>query len=364
MDLSTTYLGLSLPHPFIAGSSPLTNRPDNIRQLEDAGIAAVVLLPLFEEQLRTDQMALFDSTDPHDESFPEALSYFVEPERALVDSESYMEHLASIRRSVHVPIIAAINAVTPAKWVDFALRMEQAGADALELDFYHVAIDARESGESIEQRRVDVVKAVKGAVRIPVAVKVTPFHTSLAHFSRRLEEAGADGLVLLHRFYEPDLDIDNLEALSTFKFSDSRELLLRLRWLAIISEKTGCYLAACGGVHTAEDTVKAVMTGADCVQLGSALMKNGLGHISVLREGLATWLERHEYDSLSRVRGTMNLERIPNPEILSRANYMNLLSSWDLGSWAVDIGRASSPVRKHKHEASRPDYPLHVGGRS
>jgi len=227
-----------------------------------------------------------------------------------------------------VPVIGAINAVTQERWTDYATRMEEAGADALELDFYFVATDASESGEEIERRFIEVLRKVKSSVRIPVSVKLTASHTSLAHFVRNLEAAGADGIVLLHRFYEPDLDIENLEPLSRLQLSDSRELLLRLRWLAILSGKVTCSLAASGGIHSVEDTVKAIMTGADCVQLTSALLKNGAGHVAALRDGLATWLEQHEYNSISQMRGSMNIERIPDPRALSRAHYMHLLGAW------------------------------------
>ncbi len=327
MDLTTTYLGLKLRNPFVAGPSPLTDRLDAIRFLEAAGIAAIVMPPLFEEQLSDEQMALFNSIDTPAESFPEALSYFAEQEHAIVESEAQIAHLAEVKRHTQVPVIGAINAVSPDRWQDYATRMEQAGADALELDFYFVATDASESGEEIERRFIDALKRVKGSVRIPVSVKLTAFHTSLVHFARNLEAAGADGLVLLHRFYEPDLDIENLEPLSRLQFSDSRELLLRLRWLAMLSGKVACSLAANGGVHSVEDTVKAVMTGADCVQLTSALLKNGPGYVSNLHDGLAMWLKENGYDSLRQMRGTMNIERIPDPRALSRAHYMHLVNS-------------------------------------
>ena len=328
MDLTTTYLGLTLRNPFVAGPSPLTDRLDTIKLLEDAGIGAIVLPPMFEEQLSSDQMALFDSIDTPAESFAEALSYFAETEKAIVEPEAQRARLAEVKKLTNVPVIGAINAVTQERWTDYATRMEEAGADALELDFYFVATDASESGEEIERRFIEVLRKVKSSVRIPVSVKLTASHTSLAHFVRNLEAAGADGIVLLHRFYEPDLDIENLEPLSRLQLSDSRELLLRLRWLAILSGKVTCSLAASGGIHSVEDTVKAIMTGADCVQLTSALLKNGAGHVAALRDGLATWLEQHEYNSISQMRGSMNIERIPDPRALSRAHYMHLLGAW------------------------------------
>jgi len=328
MDLSTTYLGLALPNPFIAGPSPLTGRLETLRRLQDAGIGAIVLPPLFEEQLKRAEMDLFRSTEIPAESFPEALTYFAEPEHAIVDVEGYMEHLANLKKHVSVPVIGSINAVTRDRWIDYAKKMEGAGVDALELDFYFVGNDAARTGDEIEGRFIDALTAVKGCVRIPVSVKVTCFHTSLAHFARNLEKAGADGIVLLHRFYEPDLDIENLEPVSRLKLSDSRELPLRLRWLAIISAKATCSLAASGGVHSVEDVVKAIMTGAHCVQITSALLKNGVEHVTSLREGLAAWLERNEYESIRQMRGTMNIEHIPDPSAFSRAHYMHLVGSW------------------------------------
>jgi dihydroorotate dehydrogenase (fumarate) len=328
MDLSTTYLGLALSNPFVAGPSPLTVRIDTIKRLEEAGIAAIVLPPLFEEQLMSDEMALFDSIDTPAESFPEALSYFAEPESAIVEAEAYMAHIAEVKKQTSVPIIAGINAVTAARWKDYAVSMEQAGADALELDFYYVANDASESGRRIERRFALALRRVKRNVRIPVSVKLTPFHTSLAHFAGILEAEGADGLTLLHRFYEADLDIERLEPVSRLHLSDSRELLLRLRWLAIISGSVKCSLAASGGVQSVEDVVKAIMTGADCVRLCSVLQKQGIGHVMTMRDGLAAWLEQHEYESVRQMRGSMNLKSIPDPKALSRLHYMHLLNSW------------------------------------
>jgi len=328
MDLSTTFLGIPLANPFVAGASPFTARLETIKQLEDAGVSAIVLPPLFEEQLMKDEMALFHTMYTPAESFPEALSYFAEPERAIVEAEAYMAHIAEVKKHIRIPIIASINAVTAARWKDYAVGMEQAGADALELDFYYVANDASESGRAIERRFLLALRRVKRNVSIPVSVKLTGFHTSLAHFARQLVGEGADGIVLLHRLYEPDIDIDNLEPISKLQRSDSRELLLRLRWLAIISASVACSLAASGGVHVMQDVVKAIMTGADCVQLCSTLHTNGIGHVKSLRDGLVAWLEQHEYESMRQMQGTMNIEHIPDPKALSRAHYMHLLSSW------------------------------------
>ncbi len=328
MDLTTTYLGLTLRNPFVAGPSPLTEHIETIMTLVHSGIAAVVLPPLFEEQLQDEEMELFRSIDMPAESFAESLSYFAVPDRPIVSAKAQIALLADVKKRVDIPVIAPINAVNPDRWTEYAALMEKAGADALELDFYFLATDASEPGEAIEQRFIDVLRRVKGCVKIPVSVKLTAFHTSLANFSRSLEAAGADGLVLLHRFYEHDIDIENLEPLFPLRLSDSRELLLRLRWLAIISGAVDCSLAASGGVHSVPDTIKAIMSGADCVQIRSSLLQNGSGYISTLLEGLEEWMAKNEYDSVRQMRGSMNIERIPDPRALSRRHYMHVLSSW------------------------------------
>ena len=328
MNLSTNYMGMSLRNPFVAGPSPLTEHIETIMPLVDSGIAAVVLPPLFEERLQDEEMDLFRLIDMPAESFAESLSFFAEADRPIVTAKAQIAHVAAVKKRVDVPVIASISAVNPDRWTEYAALMEKAGADALELDFYFVATDGTEPGEAIEKRFIDVLRRVKGRVKVPVSVKLTAFHTSLVHFSRSLEAAGADGLVLLHRFYEHDIDIENLEPLFQLRPSDSRELLLRLRSLAIISGAVDCSLAASGGVHSVPDTIKAIMSGADCVQITSSLLQNGSGYIATLLEGLEAWMERNEYDSVRQMRGSMNIKRIPDPDALSRRHYMHVLSSW------------------------------------
>lgn len=328
MDLSTTYLGLPLRNPFVAGPSPLTGQVDTVERLVEAGISAVVFPPLFEEQLTAEQLEVFEATETPAHSFAEALSYFAVQEAPLADAGAHVARLAEVKRRTSVPVIGAINAVTAERWTEYARRMEDAGADGVELDFYFVALDPAESGEEIEGRFADVLARVKASVRIPVGARLTASHTSLPHFARRLEAAGADGLVLLHRPYGPDLDVENLEPVSRLLLSDSRELPERLRWLAVLSGSVACSLAASGGVHTVEDAVKAVMTGAHCVHLSSVLLAKGPEHAKTLREGLAAWLGGNGYESLGQLRGSMNIERIPDPRALSRLHYMHLLNSW------------------------------------
>lgn len=328
MDLSTTYLGFALPHPFMPGASPLVDDLDTVRRLEDAGASAIVMHSLFEEQIRREQVATARFLDAPAESFAEALSYLPTPETFTLGPEQYLEQLRRIKRAVRVPVIASLNGSTEGGWLSYARLLEQAGADALELNVYSLATDFDESGEILERRTLQMLAAVKHAVSIPVAVKLSPFYSSLAHFARRLDEYGADGLVLFNRFYQPDLDVEALEVAPTLRLSDSSELLLRLRWLAILSGRIRPSLAITGGVHSAVDAVKAVMAGADAVQVVSALLKNGPDRLRTLRQDLTLWLEEHEYDSLAQMKGSLSLLRCPDPAAHERANYMTILQSW------------------------------------
>ena len=328
MDLSTTYLGFELPHPFMPGASPLVDDLDTVRRLEDAGASAIVMHSLFEEQIRREQVATARFLDAPAESFAEALSYLPTPETFALGPEQYLEQLRRIKRAVRVPVIASLNGSTEGGWLSYARLLEQAGADALELNVYSLATDFDESGEILERRTLQMLAAVKHAVSIPVAVKLSPFYSSLAHFARRLDEYGADGLVLFNRFYQPDLDIEALEVAPTLRLSDPSELLLRLRWLAILSGRIRPSLAITGGVHSAVDAIKAVMAGADAVQVVSALLKNGPDRLRTLRQDLALWLEEHEYDSLAQMKGSLSLLRCPDPAAHERANYMTILQSW------------------------------------
>jgi dihydroorotate dehydrogenase (fumarate) len=335
MDLSTTYLGLELPHPFVSGASPLADELDTVRQLEDAGTAAIVMRSLFEEQLVQEQVA----TDWHmaapADSFAEALSYLPDPETFRLGPGEYLEHLARIKKAVAVPVIGSLNGTTLGGWLEYARLIEEAGADAIELNVYRLAADPDESAEAIERQTLDMVRAVRAGIGIPLAVKLSPFYTALANFASRLDEAGADGLVLFNRFYQADVDPEELEAVRTLQLSNSSELLLRLRWLAILSGRLQLSLASSGGVHTPIDAVKATLCGADAIQVVSALLRNGPGHLTILRDGLAGWLTDHEYESLDQMKGSMNLERCPDAEAYERANYMHILQgypgalSWD-----------------------------------
>ena len=320
MDLSTTYLGLKLPHPLMPGASPMVDDIDNVRRLEDAGAAAIVMHSLFEEQISREQVATFVHTESHGQSFAEALTYFPSPEAFALGPEEYLEHVRKVKQAVSVPVIGSLNGFTPGGWLDYAKLIEQAGADALELNVYYLGSDPDESGVSIEERTVKMVKAVREAVRIPVAVKLSPYYTSLAQFAGQLD--------LFNRFYQPDIDVEELQVRRQIHLSTSAELPLRLTWLALLSPKVKASLAVSGGAHTLLDVVQSVMTGAHAVQLVSCLLKRGPSHLATLKGELTQWLEEHEYHSLHQMQGSMNLEACPDPAVYERANYMLMLQSW------------------------------------
>ncbi len=328
MDLSTTWLGLKLAHPLIPGSSPLTHDLDAVKQLEDAGAPAIVMHSLFEEQIVGDQLRVRETVDAHEESFAEAASYLPSPEEFRLGPQEHLEQVGKIKKAVRVPVIASLNGTTPGGWLEYARLMEQAGADALELNTYDVAADPKDTPQAIEQRTIELVRSVKKLVRIPVAVKLSPFYTAIANFAKRLDDAEADGLVLFNRFYQADIDVENLEVVRTLQLSDSSDLLLRLRALAVLSGKVRASLAATGGAHTAVDAVKAVMCGAHAVQMVAAILKNGPGHLRKTRLEMAAWMEKHEYASVGQMRGSMSLEKCPNPKAYERGQYMRVLKGW------------------------------------
>ena len=328
MDLSTPYLGFELPHPLIVGASPLADMIDSVKRIEDAGAAAIVMRSLFEEQITSEQVAINRAIDTPAESFAEALSYFPSPDAFVLGPEEYLDQVRRIKEAVSVPVIASLNGATPGGWLDYAKLIEQAGADALELNVYYLATDPNETGEVLEKRTIEMVAAVKATVRIPVAVKLSAYYSSIANIAKRLDDVSADGLVLFNRFYQPDIDVEALEVVPRLTLSHPGALLLRLRWLAILSGRVRADLAVTGGVHTALDAVKAVMCGAQAVQMVSALLQQGPRHLRTIRQDLANWLEEHEYESLRQMQGSMSLSKCPNPDAFERANYMQILQSW------------------------------------
>ena len=328
MDLSTTYLGLNLAHPLMVGASPLVDDLDTVKRLEDAGAAALVMHSLFEEQITREQEGTLLDMELHAESNAEALSYFPTPDAFRLGPEKYLEQLLRIKQTVAMPVIGSLNGITPAGWLHYGKLMEQAGADALELNVYYLATDPAESAAAVEKRTLDLVRSLKAEVKIPLAVKLSPFFSSLAHFAVELEGAGADGLVLFNRFFQPDIDPEALEAAPSLQLSSSQDLLLRLRWLALLHGHLKGSLAVTGGVHTGQDALKAVMAGASAVQMVSALLLHGPARLSQARAELAEWLEEHEYESLQQALGSMSLQKCPNPQAFTRANYMRILNGW------------------------------------
>jgi dihydroorotate dehydrogenase (fumarate) len=328
MDLSTTYLGLKLPHPIMPGASPMVDKIDLVKRMEDAGAAAIVMHSLFEEQLMREELATYHHIDVHADSFAEAMTYLPRPDEFNLGPDQYLEQLVRIKQSVELPVIASLNGFTSGGWIRYAKLMQDAGANAIELNVYYLATKADETGDEVEQRTIDILKAVKQAVSIPVAIKLSPFFSSMANMAKRLDDAGADGLVLFNRFYQPDIDVENLEVEPTLRLSDSSELNLRLRWLAVVSGHVRASLAVSGGVHTHLDAVKAVMTGAHAVQVVSGILQQGPDVIRRIREGMTQWLEEHEYDSLEQMRGSMNLLRCPDASMFERANYIRILQGY------------------------------------
>jgi len=327
-DLTTRYLGLDLASPLVAAASPLCEDLDNLRRLEDAGAAAVVLHSLFEEQLTRESAALDRALSAGADSNPEALSYFPDLQSYNLGPDGYLEHIRKAKAALGIPVIGSINGVSSGSWVDYARRIEQAGADAVELNVYFIPTDAHLTGAAVEQQYCDLVRDVKAAIGIPLAVKVGHQFTAFANVARRLEEAGADALVLFNRFYQPDLDLDRLEVVSALTLSQPYELLLRLHWVAVLYGRLQADLAVTGGVHEARDVLKAMMAGATVAMMASALLKRGIPHLAAVRRDLAAWMDEHEYESIRQMRGSLSQRSAANPEAYERANYVKVLSSY------------------------------------
>ncbi len=330
IDLSTEYLGLKLSHPLMPGASPIVDDLDLVLRFEDAGAPAIVMHSLFEEQIEGEQLGIRRVLEQAAESTGEAASFLPSPEGFSLGPEEYLGQLARIKERVRIPVIASLNGSTPGGWLRYAKLLEQAGADAVELNVYFLPTDPSVGGAQVEDRAVEIVRTVRASVRIPVAVKLSPFYSSLPHLASRLEQAGANGLVLFNRFYQPDIDVEKLEVVHTLGLSTPAELVLRLRWLAILGggPRRKLSLAASGGVHTAVDAVKALMAGAHAVQMVSALLQGGPRYLSIVKTELREWLEVHEYRSVAQLQGSMSLTRCPDPAAYERANYMRMLQGW------------------------------------
>ena len=328
MNLTTTYLRQELRSPLIVGASPFCDDVQVARRLQDAGAGAVVMRSLFEEQIIAEQRALLHHTDGVADSHSEASSYFPGFSEYQLSPDRYLAQIRDLKAALTIPVIASLNGVHPGGWTDYATLMEKAGADAIELNLYQLATDPEADADQIEADMLETVTRVVQVVRVPVAVKISPFHTSPAQFTIALERCGAAGVVLFNRLYQPDFNIDELEVVPHLTLSDSSELLMRLRWLAIISPHAQGSLACTGGVHRVEDALKAILAGAHGVQLVSVLLKHGPRFLTTLLEGLRAWMQEHGYNNLEELRGAMNHRRCPNPGAFERANYQRILQSW------------------------------------
>jgi dihydroorotate dehydrogenase (fumarate) len=322
VDLSTRYLGLRLRSPLVASASPLSHDLDSVRRLEDAGAAAVVLYSLFEEQLRQESQDLEYHLSAGTESFAESLTYFPQPGEFHTGPEGYLKHIARVKEAVNIPVIASLNGATLGGWTQFAREIEQAGADALECNIYFLPTDMELTSTQIEDAYLEIVRAVKLAVHIPVAVKLSPFFSNMANMAKRLDSVGADGLVMFNRFYQPDIDLDNLEIRPNVLLSTPQDLRLPLTWIGILYGRLIANLAATSGVHQAEDVIKLLMVGADVTMMCSVLLRNGHDHLRFVERQLEQWLAEHEYESVHQMQGSMSQLRCADPSAFERAQYM------------------------------------------
>jgi dihydroorotate dehydrogenase (fumarate) len=332
IDLSSTYLGMKLKNPVVVSSSPLQRDLDNIRRMEDAGAAAIVMHSLFEEQIEVESRELNRSLERGTEAYAESLSYLPDMERYNLGPEGYLEHLARAKKSVTIPVIASLNGVSKGGWTRYARMMEEAGADAIELNTYYLETDPKVTGEEVEKMYGDLVTEVKTSVRVPLAVKLSPTFSSMANMAVRLDQGGVKALVLFNRFYQPDFDLETLEVTQSLELSHSYELLLRLNWVAILFGHLKADMAVTGGVHTGADVLKCMMAGARVAMMTSALLENGIEHISKVLGEVKAWMEEHEYESTQQMQGSMARRSVANPSTFERVNYMHVLSSYALNS--------------------------------
>jgi len=327
-DLSTTYLGLNLKNPLVASASPLSKRIERARKLEEAGISAIVMYSLFEEQIIRESLELDHYLSRGTDSFAEALTYLPDGGMYGISPEKYLNQLAALKKALAIPVIGSLNGVSKGGWVSYARKIQDAGADALELNMYYIATDASVTSNDIEDMQVDLVAEVKSAISIPLAVKISPFVTSIPNFTKRLVEAGADGLVLFNRFYQPDFDLEELEIIHSLDLSTSADLRLPLRWISILYGKLAADFALTSGVHTHEDVMKAMMSGAKVAMMASHLLHNGEQVIPSLLDEMQEWMEQREYQSIQQMQGSMSQKSVKEPSAFERANYMKVLGSY------------------------------------
>jgi dihydroorotate dehydrogenase (fumarate) len=328
IDLTTTYLGLELRSPLVASASPLTEEADSVKRLEDAGAAAVVLPSLFEEQLAIESLELHHHMTHGTYSYAEALTYFPEPDVLHLGPEKYLERIQRAKAAVSIPVIASLNGSTIGGWTKFAKKMQEAGADAIELNVYSIPTDMDMVGAQVEQSVLDILSAVKSAVTLPVAIKLSPYFSNMANMAKRLDEAGADGLVLFNRFYQPDIDLETLEVKPNLILSTPHAQRLPMRWIAILYGRVKASLAATSGIHTAEDVVKMILVGASVTMMAAALLKHGINHLREVETGVRRWMEEHEYESVTQMRGAVSQINCEDPSAFERAQYMKALTHY------------------------------------
>ena len=328
IDLSTRYLGMPLKHPIVASASPLTGSIDSLKRLEDAGVAAVVLPSLFEEQIEHEEMSTHNLMLYGAELSPEARGFFPEQQHYNTGPDRYLKLIADARKALSVPVIASLNGYTPGGWTVMAQQLEQAGANAIELNVYFLATKLDDSSAAVEARYIDLVQSVARQVQIPIAVKVAPYFSAMANMASRLAQAGAAGLVLFNRFLQPDIELEELQVAPHLVLSTSDELRLALRWIAILRGRVATSLAATGGAHTPEDVLKLLLAGADCVMLASSLLKKGPSHVGTLVRGVTDWLVEREYSSVEQMKGSLSQQACPDPDAFERSNYMKALTSY------------------------------------
>ncbi|WP_126599728.1 dihydroorotate dehydrogenase-like protein [Dictyobacter aurantiacus] len=327
-DLRTTYLGLPLQNPLVASASPLSRKLSTARQLEDAGAAAIVMYSLFEEQITYESQQLDHYLSHGTDTYAEALSYFPDLEHYNIGPDRYLEHLSRLKTALSIPVIGSLNGVSSGGWIEYARLIEQAGADALELNIYYLPTDLSLSSSEVEDTYVRLVRDIRAMVQLPIAVKLSPYFTALPQFARRLVEAGANGLVLFNRFYQPDLDLEDLQVVPNLELSSSHELRLPLRWIALLYGRIQTDFALTSGVHSAQDVLKAMMAGANVAMMASTLLANGIDQLARIRTDMQWWMDEHEYPSLDLMRGSMSQQAVAEPAAFERANYLRVLDSF------------------------------------
>ncbi len=329
-NLTTKYLGLTLKNPIVASAGPLCKDIGHILHMEDAGISAVVLHSLFEEQIAIESESLDTYLDAGAERFAESLSYFPDLGNYNVGPDGYVEHLRKAKQAVDVPVIGSLNGVSTGGWIRYAKMIEDAGADALELNLYYMPTDPSKDAAAVEQMYTDLVSHVSASIKIPVAVKIGPYFSSIPNVAKKLDEAGAGALVIFNRFYQPDIDLEALDVTPNLVLSNSYELLLRLHWAGLIRDHVKCDIAITGGVHTAEDVIKSMMVGGNVAMITSAMLRQGIDYVTKLEEDMTKWMEEHEYESIQQMQGSMSAKNVKNPSAYERANYMKVLSSYEI----------------------------------